>query len=212
MKVDELLTGTVNIFVFQSLPPQITVAFRSTYVLQKYQKLNLAMMTSCQSLDKGDGLMHRREDNYTFFPGPGSSSIIVILCSNSIVVSYVGQIKSNCLSSITRGVVAQSPALEAHVLCVRAFRVELEFRSAGFWGEGKTGVPGGKLKKKKGFEFWTLFYTWLVWQFTLSWLLFSSKGSFLFFFIPCTGFLSQRESTWFWFHSISYLSIFNAFT
>ena len=40
--------------------------------------------------------------------------------------------KSSCLSSITRGVVAQSPEPEAHVLCVRAFRVELEFRSAGF--------------------------------------------------------------------------------
>ena len=25
---------------------------------------------------------------------------------------------------------------------VRAFQVELEFRSVGFWGEGKTGVPG----------------------------------------------------------------------
>ena len=61
-KVHEWLTATVNIFVFQSLPPQITVAFCSTYVLQKYQKLNLAMMISYQSLDKGEGLMHRRED------------------------------------------------------------------------------------------------------------------------------------------------------
>ena len=25
---------------------------------------------------------------------------------------------------------------------VRAFQIELEFRSIGFWGEGKTGVPG----------------------------------------------------------------------
>ena len=43
-------------------------------------------------------------------------------------------LKSNqvILSSITRGVVTQSPEPEAHVLCVRAFRVELEFRSAGF--------------------------------------------------------------------------------
>ena len=32
----------------------------------------------------------------------------------------------------------------AHVLNVRAFRIELEFRSVGFWGEGKTGVPGEK--------------------------------------------------------------------
>ena len=31
-----------------------------------------------------------------------------------------------------QGVVTQSPEPEAHVLCVRAFRVELEFRSAGF--------------------------------------------------------------------------------
>ena len=42
------------------------------------------------------------------------------------------QIKSNQIKSITRGVVTQSPEPEAHVLCVRAFRVELEFRSAGF--------------------------------------------------------------------------------
>ena len=27
---------------------------------------------------------------------------------------------------------------------VRAFRIELEFGSVGFWGEGKTGVPGEK--------------------------------------------------------------------
>ena len=36
------------------------------------------------------------------------------------------------LSSIARGVVAQSPEPEAHVLCVRAFEVELEFRNRGF--------------------------------------------------------------------------------
>ena len=54
--------------------------------------------------------------------------------------------KSNqvVLSSITRGVVAQSRGPEAHVLSVRAFRVELEFKSAGLRGEGKTGVLGGK--------------------------------------------------------------------
>ena len=57
---------------------------------------------------------------------------------------FSNQIKSSCLSSIMWGVVTQSPKPEAHVLCVRAFWVELEFRSAGFWGEGKTGVPGGK--------------------------------------------------------------------
>ena len=48
------------------------------------------------------------------------------------------QVKSSCLTSIMRGVVPHSPEPEAHVLCVRAFQVELEFRSAGFWGEGKT--------------------------------------------------------------------------
>ena len=32
----------------------------------------------------------------------------------------------------------------AHVLNVRAFRIEWEFRSVGFWGEGQTGVPGEK--------------------------------------------------------------------
>ena len=42
------------------------------------------------------------------------------------------QIKSKCLSLITQGVVAPSPEPEAHVLSVQAFRVELEFRSAGF--------------------------------------------------------------------------------
>jgi len=54
------------------------------------------------------------------------------------------QIKSSCLSSITRGVVALSPEPEAHISSVRAFRVELKFRSAGFWGEGKTRVLGEK--------------------------------------------------------------------
>ena len=40
--------------------------------------------------------------------------------------------------------VTQSPEPEVHVLCVRAFRVALEFRSAGFWGKGKTKEHGGK--------------------------------------------------------------------
>ena len=48
------------------------------------------------------------------------------------------------LSSIMRGVVSQPPEPEAHVLSVRAFWVKLEFRRAGFWGEGKTRVPSGK--------------------------------------------------------------------
>ena len=41
-----------------------------------------------------------------------------------LVVSIKIKIKSSCLSSITRGVVAQSPEPEAHVLSVRAFQVE----------------------------------------------------------------------------------------
>ena len=40
--------------------------------------------------------------------------------------------------------VAQSPKPGAHVLNVGAFRIELEFRSVGFWGEWTTGVPGEK--------------------------------------------------------------------
>ena len=34
---------------------------------------------------------------------------------------------------------APSPDPEALVLNVQAFRIKLEFRSVGFWGEGKTG-------------------------------------------------------------------------
>ena len=73
-----------------------------------------------------------------------------LLASNEIMqnlrnhVSFQVQIKSSCFSSIMRRVVTQSPEPEAQVLCVQAFRVELEFRSAGFSGEGKTGVPGVK--------------------------------------------------------------------
>ena len=74
-----------------------------------------------------------------------------LLASNEIMrnsrnhVSFQVQIKSSCFNSlIMRGVVTQSPEPEAHVLCVQAFRVELEFRSAGFSGEGKTRVPGVK--------------------------------------------------------------------
>ena len=40
--------------------------------------------------------------------------------------------------------VAQSPEPGAHVLNVRAYRIELEFRSVGFLGERKTGVPREK--------------------------------------------------------------------
>ena len=51
--------------------------------------------------------------------------------SGAIIGKKSNQIKSNqVLSSITRGVVTQSPE-PAHVLCLRTFRVELEFRSAG---------------------------------------------------------------------------------
>ena len=42
------------------------------------------------------------------------------------------QIKSTCFTLITQGVVSQSPEPEAHVLCVRVFRVKLKFRSAVF--------------------------------------------------------------------------------
>ena len=36
------------------------------------------------------------------------------------------------LSSVTRGVVTQSPESKAHVSNVRVFRIELEFKSVGF--------------------------------------------------------------------------------
>ena len=61
-----------------------------------------------------------------------------LLASNEIMrnsrnhVLFQVQIKSSCFSSIMRGVVTQSPEPEAHVLCVQAFWVDLEFRSAGF--------------------------------------------------------------------------------
>ena len=53
------------------------------------------------------------------------------------------------LSSITRGVVTQSPEPEAHVLCVRAFRVELEFRSAGFLRTGENRSNWGKTSRSR---------------------------------------------------------------
>ena len=63
-----------------------------------------------------------------------------------LVVSIKIKIKSSCLSSITRGVVAQSPEPEAHVLS--GFwgegKTGVLGGSVGFWGEGKTGVPEGK--------------------------------------------------------------------
>ena len=40
--------------------------------------------------------------------------------------------------------VAQSPEPGAHILNVQAFWIELECRSVGLWGDGKTGVPGEK--------------------------------------------------------------------
>ena len=66
--------------------------------------------------------------------------------SNQIKSNQIksNQIKSIYLSWIARGVVAQSPEPGAHVLNVRAFRIELEFRSVGLWGEGKTGEPREK--------------------------------------------------------------------
>ena len=56
--------------------------------------------------------------------------------------------KSNqvILSSITRGVVTQSPEPEAGVSCVWAFRVELEFRSVVFEERGNPEYPVENLK------------------------------------------------------------------
>ena len=78
-----------------------------------------------------------------------------LLASNEIMrnsrnhVLFQVQIKSSCFSSIMRGVVTQSPEPEAHVLCVQAFWVDLEFRSAGFWGEGKTESTRGKTSRSR---------------------------------------------------------------
>ena len=60
--------------------------------------------------------------------------------------AFRDQIKWNqiYLSSIAKGVVAQSPEPGAHVLNVQAFWIELECRSVGLWGDGKTGVHGEK--------------------------------------------------------------------
>ena len=68
----------------------------------------------------------------SFFLSPDNSVInrTACNCHNYQIKSKSNQI--NCLSSITRGVVVPSPEPEAHVLSVQAFRVELEFRSAGF--------------------------------------------------------------------------------
>ena len=58
-------------------------------------------------------------------------------------IQIKNQIK--CLSSITRGVVTPSPEPEAHVLSVRAFRVEMEFLEMLVSEErGKPEYPGGK--------------------------------------------------------------------
>ena len=45
--------------------------------------------------------------------------------------------------------VAPSPEPEAHVLNVRAFRIEWEFRRVGILGEGKTGVPAEKRSREE---------------------------------------------------------------
>ena len=49
-----------------------------------------------------------------------------------------------CLYTEHRGV------LKSSFKRVCAFQIELEFRSVGFWGEGKTGVPGKKTSRSKG--------------------------------------------------------------
>ena len=58
---------------------------------------------------------------------------------------YDYQIKSSSLSSM----VTKSPELEAHVLCVRAFRLELKFRSAGFEERGKPEYPEENLSEQR---------------------------------------------------------------
>ena len=69
-----------------------------------------------------------------------------ITLSCVLLQSTTDQMKSNqfYLSSIARGVAAQSPEPGAHVLNALVFQIELEFRNVGFCGEGKTGVPGEK--------------------------------------------------------------------
>ena len=54
-------------------------------------------------------------------------AILAIQTQQLLATKIKKKIKSSCLSSITRGVVAQSPEPEAHALSVPAFRVELEF-------------------------------------------------------------------------------------
>ena len=58
--------------------------------------------------------------------------------------SREGQIKSNLFK--LDGEVEWLPNLpnQTQILNVRAFRIELEFRSVSLLGEGKTGVPGEK--------------------------------------------------------------------
>ena len=73
--------------------------------------------------------------------------------TNKIVHFLVSQVVFKFklfLSSITRRVVTESPKPEAYVLCIRAFRVELEFRSAGFFEErGKPEYPGKNLSEHR---------------------------------------------------------------
>ena len=61
---------------------------------------------------------------------------------------HINSNQINCSSSITRGVAAPFPEPEAHVLSVREFWVELEFRSASFWRMGKPEHPGENLSEQ----------------------------------------------------------------
>ena len=89
--------------------------------------------------------------SYEWFRWPWVLFIFVVLeillCYSTYVrheLSKSNQIKSIFLSSRTWGGVALSPEQEAHVSNSREFWIELEFRSVGFWGEGKTGRPAAK--------------------------------------------------------------------
>ena len=64
-----------------------------------------------------------------------------LFLSTKIMSSNQNLIKSIYLSSVTRGGVARSPEPKAHVSNVRAFRIELEFRSVGFQERGKPDYP-----------------------------------------------------------------------
>ena len=73
----------------------------------------------------------KRKHKFTRDPATSDKRLFKIK-SNLLKLGSVG---SGCPISRARGSCIKN---------VRAFRIELEFRSVGFWGEGKTGVPGEK--------------------------------------------------------------------